>query len=560
MKGSLSRGVLPGLLRELFVDHKTGQLHVTRDSERRSVRFEDGRIVGAQASDPEDQMGPVLVRQGFLAQADLDRASEIVTREHKRLGRALRDLGVWDAAKAEEALAIQAREILLKLFSWKEGTYVFEEQHGPAATEEGDTTPKLSTGQLILDAARKVEDYPVVHEALGDLDRVLILSKDALLRFQNIMLTPADGYVLSRVDGEMTAREVLQVTPFSPEEAEKSLYCLLCTGALEYGDAPAAPPPRPIHRPPPEVARAPSAPSPERIGASTPPPAPPTAARPPAPVAAPTPPAPRAEETARRGMSARRREVLDKFEGLKSKTHFEILEIPPEASADKVKEAYFRLAKRYHPDAHHREAVLEDAKDKLEAVFIRLGEAYDVLRNPRTRASYELSLKARGGFTPLAPPVAAAAPVVVEPMERAQKDIEALRKAEQLVEKEQYWEVIQLLEGVIPRLTGRQRQRGRMALGRAYLKNPNWVKEGEELIRAVVAEDPTHVEAYILLGAVYKERGLRARALAMLRKAVEAEPDNERANAELKALAPEAAPAPAPAEGGGLIKKLFGRS
>src|SRR5688572_27743335 len=109
MKGNLSRGVLPGLLRELFVAHKSGLLHVTRGPERRSVRFQDGRIVGAQANAPEDQMGPVLVRQGFLSQADLDRAGEIVAREHKRLGRALRDLGVWDDAKAEEALALQAR-------------------------------------------------------------------------------------------------------------------------------------------------------------------------------------------------------------------------------------------------------------------------------------------------------------------------------------------------------------------------------------------------------------------------------------------------------------------
>ena len=105
---------------------------MTRDFERRSVRFLDGRIVGAQASDPEDQMGAVLVRQGFLSQADLDRGREVVEREHKRLGRALRDIGVWDAAKSEEALALQAREILLKLFSWRTG-YVFEEQEAQAA-------------------------------------------------------------------------------------------------------------------------------------------------------------------------------------------------------------------------------------------------------------------------------------------------------------------------------------------------------------------------------------------------------------------------------------------
>jgi tetratricopeptide (TPR) repeat protein len=546
MKGNLSRGVLPGLLRELFVDHKTGLLHVTRDFERRSVRFQDGRIVGAQASDPEDQMGAVLVRQGFLSPADLDRASEVVVREHKRLGRALRDLGVWDAAKAEEALALQAREILLKLFSWKEGSYVFEEQEGPDGAEEGDTTPKLSTGQLILDAARRVEDYPVVHEALGDLDRVLILSKDALLRFQNIMLTPADGYVLSRVDGEMTAREVLQVTPFAPEEAEKSLYCLLCTGALEYGGAHVAPPPRPAPRPRPEAS--PAAPPPR------------TDARPTQPTAVP-PPTPGADEAARRGLSARRREVLDKFAGLGSKNHFEVLEISPDASADKVKEAYFRLAKRYHPDSHHREAVLEDVKDKLETVFIRLGEAYDVLRNPRTRATYELGRKTRGtAVAPaVAPPVAAPGPVFTDPAALSQRDTDALRKAEKLAEREQYWDVIQLLEGVVPRLAGKQKQRGRMALGRAYLKNPNWVKEGEELVRAVIAEDPRHAAAHLLLGQVYKERGLKARALSMLRKAVELEPDNEQANAELASLATEAPAPPAP-EGRGLIKKLFGRS
>jgi DnaJ-like protein/uncharacterized protein DUF4388 len=511
---------------------------VTRDSERRSVRFQDGRMVGAQASDPEDQLGAVLVRQGFLSQADLDRASEAVVREHKRLGRVLRDMGVWDAAKAEEALALQAREILFKLFSWKEGSYVFEEAES-GGPEDGDTTPKLSTGQLILDAARRVEDYPVVHEALGDLDRVLILSKDALLRFQNIMLTPADGYVLSRVDGEMTAREVLQVTPFTPEEAEKSLYCLLCTGALEYQPASEAAP----RRPPPAP----------RPAAPPPPPAPP----PPRPTAAPPPP-PRAQEPARPGVSARRREVLDKFEGLKGKSHFEVLEVPPDAGPDKIKEAYFRMAKRFHPDAHHREAVLEDVKDKLETVFIRLGEAYDVLRNPRTRASYESTLKMR--HPAASQPVTAAGPGPVgtpAPAERSQSDTDSLRKAENLVEKEQYWDVIQLLEGVVPRLAGKQRQRARMALGRAYLKNPNWVKEGEQLIRAVVAEDPRHVEAYLLLGQLYKERGLKARALAMLRKAVEVQPENERANAELLALGPEPAPAE---EGGGLIKKLFGRS
>jgi tetratricopeptide (TPR) repeat protein len=538
MKGDLSRGVLPGLLRELFVTHRSGLLHVTRGSERRSVSFQDGRIVGAQASDPEEQMGPVLVRQGFLSQADLDRAREVMTREQKRLGRVLRDLGVWDEARKEEALALHAREVLLKLFSWTEGEYAFEELSNDTGSTAEETTRTLSTGQLILDAARRVEDYPVVHGALGDLDRVLVLAGDAMLRFQNIMLTPADGYVLSRVDGEMTAREVLQVTPSPPEEAEKSLFCLLCTGALEYKPVEAAPSAAPRPAPPPRAA------------------APPRPAPPPQPAAAPAPPV--AAGADQRGLSARRREVLEKFAGLQAQSHFEVLEIAPDAGADKVKEAYFRLAKRFHPDAHHREAVLEDIKDKLEAIFIRLGEAYDVLRNPRTRANYESGLHARGPAA--AAPVTAAGPgpVRADPADQSRRDTEALRKAEKLVEQEKYWDVIQLLEGVVPRLAGKQRQRARMALGRAYLKNPNWLKEGEELVRQVVAEDPRHAPAHLLLGQLYKERGLKARALSMLRKAVELDPENEQANADLATLTADIPP-PAP-ESGGLLKKLFGRS
>jgi curved DNA-binding protein CbpA len=533
MKGNLSRGVLPGLLRELFVAHRTGLLHVARGPERRSVRFQDGRIVGAQASDPDEQMGPVLVRQGFLSQADLDRARDVMSSEQKRLGRALRDTGVWDEARKEEGLALHAREVLLRLFSWTEGEYVFEDLPAEADAAADDTTRKLSTGQLILDAARRVEDYPVVHAALGDLDRVLVLPADALLRFQNMMLTPADGYVLSRVDGEMTAREVLQVTPFPPEEAEKSLFCLLCTGALEYQPE-AAPPPRP-------------APPPRR----EPPPKPAATGPPPSSI----PPAP---EAARRGLSARRREVIDKFAGLKTKNHFEVLEIDPDAGPDKVKDAYFRLAKRFHPDSHHREVVLEDIKDKLEAIFIRLGEAHDVLRNPRARASYESTLKGRGRAAAVPVTAAGPGPVMMDPAEQLQRDTAALRKAEKLVEQEKYWDVIQMLEGVVPRLTGKLRQRARMALGRAYLKNPNWVKEGEELVRQVVAEDPQHAAAHLLLGQLYKERGLKARAVSMLRKAVELEPENAQASADLDALAGDVA-VPVQ-ESGGLLKKLFGRS
>jgi curved DNA-binding protein CbpA len=83
-----------------------------------------------------------------------------------------------------------------------------------------------------------------------------------------------------------------------------------------------------------------------------------------------------------------RRQESPGLAALKTRTHFEVLGIERGATEQQVKEAYFRLARRFHPDSHH-DATLADLVDQLEAVFIRLGEAYEVLKTPRLRADYE---------------------------------------------------------------------------------------------------------------------------------------------------------------------------
>ena len=106
-------------------------------------------------------------------------------------------------------------------------------------------------------------------------------------------------------------------------------------------------------------------------------------------------------------------------------------------------------------------------------------------------------------------------------------------------------------------MEGKIRQNGRVLLARAYMKNPNWMKQGEELLLAVLQEDPKHLESLLLLGNLYKTGGLRSRATTMFRKVVDLKPDHEEALAQLAELAP---PDPEPGPSGGFIKKIFGKS
>jgi tetratricopeptide (TPR) repeat protein len=326
----------------------------------------------------------------------------------------------------------------------------------------------------------------------------------------------------------------MQLIPLPPEEVQRSLFGLLSTGVVEYLlDLPPKPAPPPVPRPPARrrapakrpAAAGPAAPSGSADASSVP--------------LAPSP------------VDTRRIEIQEAFEGLQSRTHYEVLGIARDATEAQVKEAYFRLAKRFHPDVHHDEA-LHDLRDKLEAVFLRLGDAYEVLRNPRIRLSYERQL----GPVPGQEGAGIAPSGQDDPEALARQAEEAIARAARAVAEERNWEAIPLLETSIGRVEGLLKQEGRVLLARAYAKNPNWVKQGEELLHTVIREDPYNVDAHFHLAAIYRAGGLKSRAQAMLRRVLELDPGHEDARAQLEALGVEQ---PLPSAEPGLFKKLLRR-
>ncbi len=67
--------------------------------------------------------------------------------------------------------------------------------------------------------------------------------------------------------------------------------------------------------------------------------------------------------------------------------YFAILGVSPEATEAEVRQAYRRLARRYHPD-------LNPDEPEGEARLKELNEAYEVLSDPTRRAAYEAQRRA----------------------------------------------------------------------------------------------------------------------------------------------------------------------
>ena len=244
MKGSLAPGTLIELLHQLHDTRKTGVLNLMQRDEFRGLRFRAGEIVNGLSSVPGEHMGDVLVRDGLLKSADLERATSIVHAERKRLGQVLLELGVLDERGLQDALARHGREILLRAFSEREGDYSFEIAESVGPPEE-EATVRLSAGEMILEVARRLQDPEAIAFALGDLERVLALTPDPLLRLQKIALTPGDAYVLSRIDGTSKGTEIIEIVGPPKDQVLKSLLALLCAGLIRNA-APRKPPSAPV--------------------------------------------------------------------------------------------------------------------------------------------------------------------------------------------------------------------------------------------------------------------------------------------------------------------------
>jgi len=68
--------------------------------------------------------------------------------------------------------------------------------------------------------------------------------------------------------------------------------------------------------------------------------------------------------------------------------YYKVLGVAPDATADDIKKAYRRLARKYHPDV--------SKEQNAEARFKEIGEAYEVLKDAEKRAEYD-QLRRFGG-------------------------------------------------------------------------------------------------------------------------------------------------------------------
>ena len=304
----------------------TGAVHFEQDKRHKVVVLDAGKPFAVRSNLAREALGRRLRDSGRIAEGVFEEALRRSRATGKRQGEILIQMGAIGERDLHDALATQAADKLLDIFSWNQGRAWT--QPGVRAMSLSSELSGWTPRQTVLRGAGRVSNEVVARHLEPFL--ACEVSQDSLHLEDGESIDDVAA-LWQAVARSQRVRDLL--SPYAT-----TLYALWLIGALDLRAG---------------LAGAPAS-LPGVGGAAV--------------VAE---------------LEVKLREALAAFEGA---NHFQVLGIADNASDNEVREAYMALAKVFHPDKVGRRA--PGLAELAAKVFVRIAEANDALGSPDTRAGY----------------------------------------------------------------------------------------------------------------------------------------------------------------------------
>jgi curved DNA-binding protein CbpA len=342
------------------------------------------------------------------------------------------------------------------------GEFTFLE--GPLHSQEVITL-KLSAANLIYNGIKRTHNILHINHVMPPQDEILSYSTNPMDLFQDIKLNDTDKEIFSLVDGKRTIKEIFSLSPLDYLHTMRILYALLSIRLIEIEEEKVA--------------------GDESLKEII-------------------------EEPEVVVDSDFVKKVEDTFDRLSIIDFYGILDIEKKATHDEIKQAYYRVAKVFHPDRHFSlpSAAL---KNKLHAIFSQITEAYRTLSDTTMRSQYDQSMSIK--------------PAKIE---KSNAEIARLRfdegkgamKNRSFAEAAELFGQATYLDSSIPTYY--------FHMGLAYERLEKF-REAEKAMRHALKLDPYNADYLAELGHVYLKLDLLLRAQSIFEKALKFNPSHERA-------------------------------
>jgi tetratricopeptide (TPR) repeat protein len=191
------------------------------------------------------------------------------------------------------------------------------------------------------------------------------------------------------------------------------------------------------------------------------------------------------------------------------------------AEEKEIRDAYYYLARRYHPD-RFRTGELQDLFDLIEQYFVKVTEAYNTLIDPDRRSQYDEEQASRA--------VREEEPEVGTGQLARQNFVRAMA----LLAKKRFHDAVTFLENAI-QLDDSQATY-HLELGQVLSRNPRRRDDAERHLRRAAELDPASPKPYFALGELLLKVGRGEEAASMFRETLRWEAGHAEAQARLKEI------------------------
>jgi curved DNA-binding protein CbpA len=496
--GKLTDQPLAELIREISTKSLSGTLRLQNGPVQTAVYFDNGRLIYAAANLRTLRLREYLSKRGIVSErdlakfeanlADLDLAANLAAR------------GTLRQQDVDSLLSILVADVLRVALLWTDGTWDFN-----AKTRLLDQVKvNVDTPTLLREATERL---PIKFVSQRFRNPAELISRTADLAPTSNFL-PAESFILSRLDAPLKLGELLAISGLPEPTVLRTIYGLTLSGFLQ----------REFWQ------NAFRTESPKQTKAKTG-----------------TVVIPSVETKPERtdNWVAANVEVDDLQAFLralrKATNYYEVLALAPTASPTEIKDAYYALARRYHPDRFHLKSSAKDSE--ITSAFARVTQAYETLMDPKARASYDQRIdKTRHAVEAQAARATAAGEDFgadnSEPEFGSAEDM--FREGRGALEQGRIDVAIKHLATAAHMEP--QEARYRAYYGRALAAQENTRRLAENEIQAAVRLDPGNALFHTMLAELYFDLKFHRRARAELDRALAIDPNTVRANLLLRKL------------------------
>ncbi len=207
-EGTLTQWLFVQVVFRMFADRKTGCLELRRGDAVKTLYFRRGRVQYIASNQQSELLGPFMVANGFISQADVDMAVGKAKSTGGKLGDLLIGLNLIKPFQLYQVLERQLRAKFIDAFGWDTGTYAYFD----AIVPPDDIVPlDVDPISVLAEGVRERVPLSVLEPQFADkLDKPLYRSANPVISVGALRFQARESKALSQLLASPTPRAAFE--------------------------------------------------------------------------------------------------------------------------------------------------------------------------------------------------------------------------------------------------------------------------------------------------------------------------------------------------------------